>query len=142
MNNEPNLSVDDIDHAPADVPSERPSFDFDKFLDDFAVVADENFKLREENAKLNAALSEELSTARILNKLMEPSANKAFRFMYSYAGFVGLVVIFSGFRIRDFSMEPGVLGILVGSTAITVIGLVGMVLTGIFVGARKAAAKD
>lgn len=39
---------------------------------------------------------------------------------------------FSGFKLPD-----DVLKFLVGSTATTVIGLVGMVLTGIFVGARR-----
>jgi len=35
-----------------------------------------------------------------------------------------------------FKLPEGVLQLLVGSTAVTVIGLVGMVLTGVFVGAR------
>lgn len=39
--------------------------------------------------------------------------------------------------VSKVELDPEVLKFLVGSTAATVLGLVGMVLTGIFVGARR-----
>lgn len=84
-------------------------------------------------------------TIEILDKLIEPMATKAFRFMCAYCGVVGALLTFHGFeswsvgnRLWRFSLPESVLQFLVGSTAVTVIGLVGMVLTGIFIGARKS----
>ncbi|TMM48276.1 DUF2207 domain-containing protein [Qipengyuania marisflavi] len=76
-------------------------------------------------------------TIQILDDLIEPMANKAFIFMCAYAGIVALLLIMHGFAGIAFSLPDSVLEFLVGSTAVTVIGLVGMVLTGIFVGARN-----
>ena len=77
------------------------------------------------------------NTISILNDLMKPSANKAFWYMFAYLGFVGLVLIMNGFGCFKVGLDTEVLKFLVGSTAATVLGLVGMVLTGIFVGARR-----
>ena len=77
------------------------------------------------------------NTISILNDLMKPSANKAFWYMFAYSGFVGLVLIMNGFGCFKVGLDTEVLKFLVGSTAATVLGLVGMVLTGIFVGARR-----
>ncbi len=68
---------------------------------------------------------------------MKPSATKAFSYMFFYSGAVGVILLMNGFGCFKTPLEPEVLKFLVGSTAATVIGLVGMVLTGIFVGARK-----
>ena len=57
--------------------------------------------------------------------------------MCIYCGAVALILIASGWKIGGFDLPPAVLTVLTGTTAVTVIGLVGMVLTGIFVGARK-----
>jgi hypothetical protein len=57
--------------------------------------------------------------------------------MCCYSGIVALLLIASGWNIFGFDLPAAVLVALAGSTAVTVIGLVGMVLTGIFVGARK-----
>ena len=51
---------------------------------------------------------------------------------------VAVFLLLSGSETVGFHLEKEVLSLMVGSTAVTVIGLVGMVLTGIFVGARKA----
>lgn len=65
-------------------------------------------------------------------------ANRSFRFMCVYCAVVGEMVPFHGFKLFRFQLPASVLNFLVGSTAATVIGLVGMVLTGIFVGARSS----
>ena len=57
--------------------------------------------------------------------------------MCVYCGFAGIVLLLSGFQLLGFSIPEGVQQLLIGTTATTVIGLVGMVLTGVFVGARK-----
>jgi hypothetical protein len=56
--------------------------------------------------------------------------------MCAYCGVVGALIALNGFLDIRFSLPESVMQFLVGSTATTVIGLVGMVLTGIFVGAR------
>jgi hypothetical protein len=56
--------------------------------------------------------------------------------MCLYSAGVAFLLLLSGGNVNGFYLEKDVLVLLVGSTAVTVIGLVGMVLTGIFVGAR------
>lgn len=75
-------------------------------------------------------------TIEILDELIEPYARRSFIFMCAYCGVVGLILLLNGFTGIAFTLPENVLTFLVGSTATTVIGLVGMVLTGIFVGAR------
>ncbi|MBC6438062.1 MAG: hypothetical protein GDA52_07970 [Rhodobacteraceae bacterium] len=77
-------------------------------------------------------------TTRTLNDLIKPFAEKAFWFMCAYCGAVFALLLLHGFGVvLGFSLPDSALDLLVGSTAVTVIGLVGMVLTGIFVGARR-----
>ena len=67
--------------------------------------------------------------------------------MCFYSFTVAVILILNGFKVQianyhgvataPFQLTEAVLNFLVGSTAVTVIGLVGMVLTGVFVGARK-----
>ena len=136
MPSEPKVSLEDLDRAPSSLPGADgalPPAEVAELSDSFTRVSDEAFKLREENSRLR----QKLSTATILDGLITPYATKAFSFMCIYCGFVALVLIASGFAIGGFKLPESVLGFLVGSTAITVIGLVGMVLTGIFVGARR-----
>ncbi len=57
--------------------------------------------------------------------------------MCVYCGGVWLMLMLRGFEDLGFRLPDSVLQLLVGSTAVTVIGLVGMVLTGVFVGARS-----
>ena len=53
--------------------------------------------------------------------------------MCSYCAYVGTILVA---QLAGYKLPDAVLEVLVGSTAVTVIGLVGMVLTGIVVGAR------
>lgn len=97
-------------------------------------------RVTEENADLKQEIDElrkNVRTTEILDELMKPSATKAFNYMFAYSGVVGVILLMNGFGCFTNKLEPEVLKFLVGSTAATVIGLVGMVLTGIFVGARK-----
>jgi len=96
-------------------------------------LASENVDLKDENKELKRTAR----TIEILDDLIEPYAKKAYIFMCFYAAAVAIMLILHGFALFGFHLEETVLSFLVGSTAATVIGLVGMVLTGIFVGARR-----
>ena len=131
---QPKISVEDMDNAldhlvPEESTSEQTRTVFDRLSD----VALENFQLKQTVAELE----QKLRTNDILDGLIEPYAGRAFNFMCVFSGFVGSVLLLDSFNISGFEMDPTVQAYLVGSTAVTVIGLVGMVLTGVFVGARK-----
>lgn len=98
-----------------------------------ARVSDENFQLKQ---GLDEA-EKKIRTSEILDNMLEPSAKKAFNYMFAYSGAVGLILLMNGFGCFVNMLDAEVLKFLVGSTAVTVIGLVGMVLTGVFIGARK-----
>ncbi|MDC1181950.1 hypothetical protein N8144_01365 [Planktomarina temperata] len=131
---QPKISVEDMDNAldhlvPEESTSEQTRTVFDRLSD----VGLENFQLKQ----IVAELEQKLRTKDILDGLIEPYAGRAFNFMCVYSGLVGSVLLLDSFNISGFEMDPTVQAYLVGSTAVTVIGLVGMVLTGVFVGARK-----
>lgn len=82
------------------------------------------------------------STVAELDKLIAPSARKAFTYMSVYSAGSFVLLLLDGSHWHGFDLDESVLELLVGSTAVTVLGLVGMVLTGIFVGARRAINKE
>ena len=136
----PRITVDDIDRAPTKLPvsSDKTysSEQYDELLNRVGELGDENENLKE----LNRSLKIKKEAAEELNKLIGPYANKAYFYMCAYSVAVGFMVFASGadfWLFSSFDLDTSVLEFLVGSTAVTVIGLVGMVLTGIFVGARK-----
>ncbi len=132
----PQVTIEDIDKAPENLPvSEGTDFrqKYEELQKSFREVADREFNLKEENSKLR----QNNDTAKILNELIKPSAEKAFKYMYSYSAVVALFLLASGTKDSGFTLPEQVQSFLVGSTAVTVIGLVGMVLTGVFLGARK-----
>ena len=55
-----------------------------------------------------------------------------FRYLVGYSVFVGITVVLSGYKIYGFELPDVVLGALVGSTAVSAIGLVLAVTTGLF----------
>ena len=145
--NSPSLAVLNVTDrplklTPADVDlssthlSTQPKVDLESYistLERFSVLSNENIELKSE---INA-LKQKLKTNDHLDGLIQPYAARAFWFMSLYCGFVALILILQGFHIWTFTLTDSVTQIIVGSTAVTVIGLVGMVLTGIFVGARQ-----
>lgn len=129
------VTVEDIDRAPTNLPAPA-NYDWHaryiEINERFTKVAEEKFLLLEENSRLKG----NNSTRSILDELIKPYAMNSFRFMCFYCGFVGIILIAAGYKLYNFSLSDDVLQIMVGSTAVTVIGLVGMVLTGVFIGAR------
>jgi len=102
-------------------------------------VREANIQLGEKYDSLKEELEKtkkRIRTIEILDDLIEPMATKAFWFMCVYCAVVAVLLTLHGFAAMGFYLPEGVLKFLVGSTATTVIGLVGMVLTCVFVGAR------
>ena len=131
----PTITLKDLDNSPSSV---RPSktdvpVTVGEINAAFSRVTEENAALKEEIDELR----KKARTTQILDDLMKPYASRAFWFMCGYSSFVGIFLLLDAFGCFKKSVDTSVLEFLVGSTAVTVIGLVGMVLTGIFVGARK-----
>ena len=129
------LTVNDIKNAPNDavVAVGDTHVSLEELRNTLARVGDEKDALQAELERVQRRVR----TIEILDDLIEPMAKRAFGFMCVYCGMVGAFVGLHGFGFRGFKLPETVLQFLVGSTATTVIGLVGMVLTGIFVGARN-----
>jgi hypothetical protein len=130
------ISVDDIDGAPSSLPAPAPTMspkEIEELRDSFNRVTSEKADLEDDNFRLKRALA----SKERLDSLIAPYANRSFWFMCVYCAVVAGLLIASGIKSSGFQLEDGVLKVLTGSTGVTVIGLVGMVLTGIFVGARK-----
>jgi hypothetical protein len=133
--NEAPVSLADIDSAPDDAaPAAGDTLvSIDDYRKALARVGGEKDAIQAELEKLQ----KRIRTIEILDELIEPMAVRSFTFMCIYCGIVGEMVLFHGFTLFGFKLPESVLNFLVGSTATTVIGLVGMVLTGVFVGARR-----
>jgi hypothetical protein len=135
------LTVGDIASAPkkANQSSKLDHNLYEKYTELLAKhseIAEEALELKSELS----ALRRQNKTADILDTLIVPYAGKTYLFMVFYCLAVGVLVASSGYKwgaYSFFSLEESTLNFLVGSTATAVVGLVGMVLTGIFIGARK-----
>jgi hypothetical protein len=132
---QPEITLGDIDKAPSETKAATTDVQVrrEDYARAFTRVSEENSQLKQD---LEAA-QKKIRTTEILDGLLEPSAKKAFNYMFAYSGGVGLILLMNGFGCFKYPLDAGVLKFLVSSTAVTVIGLVGMVLTGVFVGARR-----
>lgn len=65
-------------------------------------------------------------------EMMRPYADRVFLFLVGYCLFVALLILLEGFRVGEFDIADGVLGVIAGSTAVAAIGLVGFVVSGLF----------
>jgi len=95
-------------------------------------LADE---LAQTRAELES-LQERRTVEQVRARMIEPYANKVFRFVAIYCLAVG------GFLIADgigggFDLPESTMGIISGSTAVAVIGLIGMVISGLFGGKHQ-----
>jgi hypothetical protein len=127
------VNIADITNAPLSSPNTDSKVTVEQWRDKHNSVAEENFSLKEEISELR----QKLKTKSILDDMLKPYAGYAYKFMCSYSAFVGIILLMNGFGCFKHPIADSVMQFLVGSTAVTVLGLVGMVLTGIFVGARK-----
>ena len=125
---EPDLNG--IETAPEVMPSSDrdDSVDSQQYSDEFAKKISQAERLRSQA---------DAERTRAITELIKPSAQQAFNFMRYYCGGVFILLILDGFSFFGFSLPDNALNFLVGSTATTVIGLVGMVLTGVFLGVKR-----
>ncbi len=137
---EERIRVEDIDSSPTDLPlqaEQHTQEEYVKLLDSFNTVSNEKIDLQREVERLmsrTAELERTVRTNDILDSLIVPMSGKIFWFMCAcclYAGFIILVVCIKG------NLSVKTLDVLVGSSAITVVGLVGTIVAGIFTGARR-----
>lgn len=64
--------------------------------------------------------------------LIKPYAWAVLKFLCAYGGVVGVLLFFQGFGGDRFHINDGVMGVVVGSTAVAAIGLVHTVVKGLF----------
>ena len=131
---DPLATIDDIKNAPDD--AALTARDWNVTEDEYRRALSRMGAEKDELLAELEATQKRVRTIEILDKLIEPMAHRSFWFMCAYAGVVALLLALHGFTGVAFKLPDSVLEFLVGSTAATVIGLVGMVLTGVFVGAR------
>jgi hypothetical protein len=108
-----------IDRAPVDVAGNEA------LSAEIGRLSDELDKALAENAKLNDSI--DVVRARILEKYV----NKVFVFVASYCGTVAVFLFLCGLR-AGFELPESILAIISGSTAVSVIGLIGLVVSGLF----------
>lgn len=132
---EADISVEDIPHAPDSLKAkeESDSEKIERLSKRIGLLSNKNDEQKTKIADLAASLR----TKDLLDSLIAPSARAAFRFMCVYASAVCVLLMLDGLGVCGFDLPESTLNYLVGSTAATVIGLVGMVLSGVFLGARK-----
>lgn len=68
-------------------------------------------------------------------ELIKPYANKVFWFVVAYCASVGAFLLMDGLP-GGFTLKESTIGIIAGSTAVSVIGLIGMVISGLFGGTK------
>ena len=129
------VGLEDLDRAPPSLPA-RLDLDWHKCYlelhERFTLVAEDLFQTKEEVIRV----SSQNDTRAELNTLIKPYAKKAFWFMVAYCVVVVVIICLQGFH-TGFSLPDSVLATLVGATAANAIGLVGMVLTGVFLGGPR-----
>lgn len=71
-------------------------------------------------------------------EMLADFSTNTFRFVVGYCAVVGIMLLLAGWKgATGFSLSDTILGIIAGSTAVSVIGLIGMVVSGLFGRAQK-----
>lgn len=106
-----------------------------------AKVSDDKIDRQEEQAakieKLKneaAAVGEQNEDRKSDRELRKEYAQKVFRYLVGYSFGCATILVLAGWSICGFRLPDLVLSILVGSTAVSAIGLVGFVVSGLFKG--------
>lgn len=99
--------------------------------DDSEGAASSDEKAKKEAEELSRE-QEHVIDIRGNRELREKYAGRAFWYLCSYSIFAGLIILLDGFGVCDFEQDPSVLKVLVGSTAVSAIGLVLSVIHGLF----------
>lgn len=92
-------------------------------------------ELADELAKRSADLDAERARSdveKVKAKILEPYVNKVFNFVAVYCATVAIFVFMSALGQPGFKLPESILAIIAGSTAVSVIGLIGLVISGLF----------
>jgi hypothetical protein len=131
-------SVADIDTAPENlpVPVREPPVPAvpDEFQEKFSEVANENFDLKADNK----ALRDQLDSKKAIEDLLGPTARRAFIFLCCYGFGALLLLLLNGFHVGGFTLSDTILGLIVGSTAVSAIGVFAAVIRGLFQAIKKS----
>jgi hypothetical protein len=133
-----NVPAASIDAAPdeAAAPPEMIGDASAKLLEAFNRLQTENETLNAEVTRLKGKKTFDDVRA----TMAEPYANKVFYFLIGYCVFVGAILLLDGFPCFRFHISDVVLGVIAGSTAVSAIGLVGFVVSGLFGASRQSKA--
>jgi hypothetical protein len=83
--------------------------------------------------RANAALDEETRADRTSTRtLRERYAKRVFVYLVCYSISAVAILGLQGWHVAGFQLHDGVVGVIVGSTAVSAIGLVGIVVRGLF----------
>ena len=75
---------------------------------------------------------EKVEDSKSTRTMREIYAKKVYGYLIGYSLAAYSLILAHGFRLWDFSLESPTLSIIVGSTAVSAIGLVGLVVKGLF----------
>ena len=92
-------------------------------------------QLQNEVAELkseNKLLKDKQTVDQVRARMMEPYANKVFNLCAWYCVIVGVIIFACAEKSNGIELSDTVLSVIAGSTAVSVIGLVGIVVTGLF----------
>ena len=133
----PQPTLSDLDNAPTTLPNtssaETPADDVATLTQRLQEVSEDFTRLQQEYD----AYRKENKGIDHLNDMIKPYASKIYNFMVCYCLVVAYILIENAAGRFPKTIDSTVMSFLVGSTATTVLGLVGMVVTGIFSGVRK-----
>jgi len=79
-----------------------------------------------------ARITESNLDARVNRRMRNNYAKAVFCFLIGYCAFAGVIVLLEGWHLFGFGLPVVALTALVGSTAVSAIGLVGIVVSGLF----------
>jgi hypothetical protein len=88
-------------------------------------------QLAQTRAELDS-LENKRTVEEVKASMIQPFADKVFCFVVVYCLAVGAFLIGDGFSNNGFDLDESTIGIIAGSTAVSVIGLIGMVVSGLF----------
>ena len=82
-------------------------------------------------------VTEQRTVDQVRATLIAPYTNKVFWFVVWYCVVVGVILVADGIVGSGFDLKESTIGIIAGSTAVSVIGLIGMVISGLFGGSKQ-----
>lgn len=126
---------DIIDKAPTEPVDFDPTTDEDDV--ERALIGTLQDQLAETQAELESVkASRQIESTKAA--LMKPLLVRVYNLVAAYCAFILLLAMIQGFGLFGFELEETILGILSGSTAVSVIGLIGMLISGVFSGNKDS----